>query len=56
MSEEVTMETVDCLRERIAELHRQIRYRDNRIDELEQELIVKDEIIRKQVIMLSEKP
>lgn len=52
MSEEVTME---MLRNRIAELHRQIHYRDNRIDELEQELIVKDKIIKKQVIMLSEK-
>lgn len=39
---------------RIEELHTEIRHRDNRIEELEQELKVKDEIIRRQVIMLSE--
>ena len=55
-NEEVTLEMVNALRNRIVELHRQIHYRDNRIYELEQELKVKDEIIRKQVIMLSEKP
>lgn len=44
------------LRNRIADLHKEIHYRDNRIEELEQELKVKDEIIRKQVIMLSKGP
>lgn len=43
------------LRNRIAKLHKEIKYRDTRIEELEQELLVKDEIIRKQVILLSEK-
>lgn len=37
---------------RIAELQREIQYRDNRITELEQQLAVKDSIIRKQAIML----
>lgn len=37
---------------RIAELQREIQYRDNRIAELEQQVAVKDGIIRKQAVML----
>ena len=40
--------------ERIVELLQRVALRDQRIYELEQELKVKDAIIRKQVIMLSE--
>lgn len=40
---------------RIAYLHAEIKYRNQRIKELEQELAAKDAIIRKQVIMLAEK-
>lgn len=40
--------------ERIAELLTRITHKDQRIYELEQELKVKDEIIRKQVVMMAE--
>ncbi|WP_405379697.1 hypothetical protein [Phascolarctobacterium sp.] len=39
--------------ERIADLHREIRYRDQRIRELEEQVAVKDSIIKKQSIMLA---
>lgn len=41
---------------RIADLHREIQKRDRLIDELEQEVKIKDEIIRKQVVLLSKSP
>lgn len=41
---------------RIADLHREIQKRDRLIEELEQEVKIKDEIIRKQVVLLSKSP
>lgn len=41
---------------RIADLHREIQKRDRTIAELEQEIKIKDEIIRKQVVLLSQTP
>ncbi len=41
---------------RIADLHREIQKRDRTIKELEQEIKIKDEIIRKQVVLLSKSP
>lgn len=37
---------------RIAELQRQLQYRDIRIAELEEQVAVKDSIIRKQAVLL----
>lgn len=37
----------------VAELHQEIQYRDNRITELEGELIIKNSIINKQAVILT---
>ena len=39
---------------RISNLHREIHKRDMQIDELEEELAIKDEIIRKLTIKMAE--
>lgn len=44
------------LNKRIAQLHSEIQKRDRTITELEQEIKIKDEIIRKQVVLLSKSP
>lgn len=39
--------------ERIAELHRELDIRDRHIEELKQEISIKDEILRKQGVMIA---
>lgn len=44
----------DATNQRIAELHRELDIRDRRIEELEQQLVIKNSIVKKQGVMLTE--
>lgn len=44
----------NCSSERIAELHREIELRDRKIYEIEQQLAIKDSILKKQGVMIAE--
>lgn len=58
ISEEKEIEKMDCNEndklQRISTLQAEILKRDRYIEELEKELVIKDEIIRKQVVMMTE--
>lgn len=47
-------EPANCSSERIAELHREVELRDRKIYELEQQLAIKDSILKKQGVMIAE--
>lgn len=46
-------ETANSANERIADLHREIELRDRKLEELEQQLAIKDDILRKQAVMIT---
>lgn len=48
-----TKGVLESQQRKIAELHQEIQYRDNRIQELEGQLIIKSGIINKQAVMLA---
>ena len=51
---EASNSMVNSYVKRISNLHREINKRDMQIDELEEELAIKDEIIRKLTIRMAE--